>query len=200
MNEHARHDISLCVCLCVLIYPEVRLSVVYMSVFACLGPGGCLCTCESLLCAAVLQGPVAHSSETEMWQWWLLSPGPQLGGLRHTHAADLHCHHCSEHTHRRSHTQRHLWRAVHSHVFMHVVETHVLDTWAHTHTHNLLIFHLHTALFSSVLPSSQWVRAYQAGRNDSPPVWVSCFLHPALSPRPTLYTHTSLSSSLTPSP
>lgn len=32
-----------------------------------------------------------------------------------------------------------------------------------------------------VLCSSQWVRAYQLGHNDSPPVWVSSFLHPVLS-------------------
>lgn len=80
--------------------------------------------------------------------------------------------------------------------------------YRYTHIHILSPhFPQHSLFFlSNVVRSSQWVRAYQAGCNDSPPVWVSFFLNPTLSltsifslpsPPPT-HTHTQTVSSHTP--
>lgn len=127
-------------CLCIL-------RVVY--VFLCSQPTGLSVCC----CAA---GLAIRSSETDMWQRWLLSPRPQLGGggVRDTPPT--------------------------------LTFTVTTAKCAHTQTQTGRSPPTHTAFSSSVVPS-QWLRAYQAKNNDSPPVWVSCFLHPALSFGPLKY-------------
>lgn len=52
------HSVYLCVRLHVVMYPEVSLCVVSLSVCVCVfrATGLCVYVCESVLCAAVLQG------------------------------------------------------------------------------------------------------------------------------------------------
>lgn len=175
-------------CLCVLRLVLCAVSVSTCCVCVCIWATGLRCarTRESFLCAAVLRGqqhPAARQrcdsdgslAPGHSWEAWdtptLLTFTVTTAGtthtlqththLRATHAAELctnmgpcSCSHSGEQYVAKITCGEHMGaRHVHARVLMHTHSARFLPT---------------LAAFSAVFPFSQWVRAYQAGHNDSP--------------------------------
>lgn len=197
-------------CLCVLRLVLCAVSVSTCCVCVCIWATGLRCarTRESFLCAAVLRGQQHPAARQRCDSDGSLAPGhsweawdtPTLLTFTVTTAGTTHT--LQTHTHLRATHAAELCTNMGPCSCSHSGEQYVakitcgehMGARTRSHAYAFSSFSTHTRCFFCCFPLLSVSQSLSGRAQWFTTVWVSCFLHPLLSLRPTLYTHTSSSS------